>query len=152
MSLRVTGGEQLAAVGRDLAAAGPKFRYRLRRNIVVAASPITSEAKSGYSGYCALGGALAAATTTSVRTTGRSVGVTVRVNASRLPEGKQGLPPLVEGFVDWRHPLFGNRDHWYAQNARPELKPAVDRHLPAVQVGVIAAVEETARALALGGA
>jgi hypothetical protein len=44
-----------------------------------------------------------------VRTAGRSVGVSVQVSRrSKLPEGKQGLPPLVEGLAPWKHPLFGD--------------------------------------------
>jgi hypothetical protein len=152
MGLAVTGADQLADVGRKLSAAGPRLRARMRRNIIIATAPITSEAKSGWQGYGHLGAALAAATTTSVRTAGRSVGVSVQVRGDRLPEGKQGLPPLVEGLAPWKHPLWGNRSHWYAQAPRPELTPAFDRHLPGVQVGVIEAVDETTRALAIGSA
>lgn len=152
MSLAVTGADKLAAVGRDLGRAGGRLRYRMRRSIVTATAPITSEAKAGWSGsYGGLGAALAAATKTSVRTVGPSVGVSVRVDGSALPEGKQGLPPLVEGFAQWRHPLFG-LDHWYSQDPHPELKPAVERHLPGVQIAVVRAVDETAAALAAGSA
>lgn len=150
-SVRVEGAEQLAKAGRDLKVAPVVLRSRMRRNIVAATAPITSEAKSGYGGYGHLGEALAAATKTSVRSAGRNVGVSVKVSGSALPEGKQGLAPLVEGFGVWRHPLFG-LDHWYEQAPHPELKPAVERHLPEVQAGVLAAVDETARALAAGGA
>lgn len=151
-TVAVTGAEQLAAVGKELRAAPAVLRSRLRRNITVATAPIESETRSGYAGYGHLGAALAAATRTSVRSLGRSVGVSVKVDGSRMPEGKQGLPPLVEGIGRWRKPLFGNREHWYEQAPRPELTPAVERHLPGVQAGVLAAVDETARALAAGGA
>ena len=146
----ISGGvAQLRAVGRDLRAAPRFMRSRLRRNLVVATAPITSEAKSAWSGgYGRLGADLAAATRTSVRTAGRSVGVSVRTDGSKLPEGKQGLPPLVEGFYPWRHPLFGNQSHFYPQKPHPELGPAVKRHMPGVTAGVVSAVEETALELA----
>ena len=148
----ISGGvTQLRAVGRDLRSAPRFMRSRLRRNLVVATAPITSEAKSAWQGgYGRLGGDLAAATRTSVRTAGRSVGVSVRTDGSKLPEDKQGLPPLVEGFYPWTHPLFGNKAHKYPQAPHPELGPAVKRHLPGVQVGVVLAVQETAEALAHG--
>lgn len=152
-ALGITGAEQLRDVGVKLRAAPARMRGRMRREIVTAAAPITTEAKSAWSGgYGHLGDALAAATRTQVRTSGRSVGVTVRTDGSRLPEGKQGLPPLVEGFREWRHPRWGDKSHWYDQAPRPELGPAVKRHIPGVQVGVIRAVEETAQALARGSA
>lgn len=153
MPLAITGAEQLRQVGVELRAAPVRMRARLRRNIVVASAPITSEAKAGWSGsYGSFGADLAAATKLRVRSAGRLAGVSVLVQGSSLPEGKQGLPPQVEGLQRWRHPLFGNRDYFYGQDPHPELGPAVERHLPGVQVAVIEAVEETAVALARGAA
>lgn len=152
-NIRVTGAEQLRDVGVKLRAAPPRLRSRLRRNIVSAASPITGEAKQAWQGgYGHLGAALAAATRTQVRTGGRFVGVAVRTDGSRMPEGQQTLVPLVEGLRGWRHPRFGDREHWYDQAPRPELGPAVKRHTPAVTAGVLHAVDETAQALARGSA
>lgn len=152
-SLAITGAEQLRQVGVELRAAPIRMRVRLRRNIAVAAAPITSEAKAEWSGtYGHLGAALAAATKLRVRSAGRLVGVSVLVDGGSMPEGKQGLPPLVEGLRGWRKPLFGNKDYWYSQDPHPELGAAVERHLPGVQAGVIEAVSETALALARGSA
>jgi hypothetical protein len=150
-SLGIEGAAQLRALGPELRAAPKAMRSRLRRNIVAEASVITSEAKSGYQDtYGGLGAALASATGTSVITSGPRTGVAVRVRGARLPAGKQGLPPLVEGLQRWRHPLFGDTEHWYDQDPHPELALAVHRHLPGVRRGVISAVDETALALAHG--
>lgn len=146
----VEGVEQLAAVGRSLRRAPARLRSNMRREIIIATAPITVEAKAGYGGYGALGQSLAAATSTSVRSAGRSVGVSVKVSGAKLPEGKQGLAPLVEGLAGWRHPLFGNDSHWYEQAPRPELVPAFEHHIPGVQAGVLRAVEQTAIAIAAG--
>jgi hypothetical protein len=34
------------------------------------------------------------------------------------------FPVLLEGPKPFRHPLFGNKKHWYSQNAKPYLAPA----------------------------
>lgn len=151
MSIAVTGVAQMRQVGLDLRAAPARMRSRMRREIVGATSPITAEARVGFGGYGGLGADLAAATTTRVRTAGRAVGVSVLIDAKKLPADKQGLPPLVEGLQPWRHPRWGQLP-WYSQDARPELGPAVEHHLPGVEVAVITAVEQTAQALARGSA
>lgn len=154
--LEITGVNELRKLAADLSAAGSRgrrFRSRLRRNIVITTAPITSEAQAGWSGgYGALGAALAAATRTRVRTSSRGVGVSVIVDAGKMPPNQLALPVLVEGLRAWRHPRWGDRNHWYPQDARPELGPAVRHHIPGVQAGVIAAVEQTAEALARGSA
>lgn len=151
MSFRVVGAEKLREVGVELRAAPRAMRSRLRRNIAVATDPITREAQSNWTGsYGHLGDDLANATRLRVVTAGRVVGVTVGVYGSRMPDGKQSLPPLVEGVRGWRKPLFGDREHWYAQSPHEELGPSVKRHLPNVEIAVVAAVDETAAALTYG--
>lgn len=150
--LGIRGGEKLRALGPELRAAGPKVRGRLRKGLTASAVPITSEAKSGYRAtYGQFGEELAAAITTKAITAGSKVGVSVRIAGAKLPEGKQGLPPLVEGLqAGWRHPLFGDPQHWYGQDPHPELALAVHRHLPGVQIAAVAAVDATAAELAHG--
>lgn len=53
---------------------------------------------------------------------------------------------LYEGRRRWRHPLFGDREHWYTQQGRPFLRPAADAAQPQVlaeaQRAVAAAKQE----------
>lgn len=53
--------------------------------------------------------------------------VTVRGGAKAQPVGA-----LLEGFHGeqgfWRHPLFGDREHWYSQARHPHLYPAFEAH------------------------
>lgn len=65
-------------------------------------------------------------------------GLYVRVKAT------QGAPhaTLYEGRDHWRHPLFGDRDHWYAQRGRPFLRPAAE----AAQGQVLAEAEKAVEA------
>jgi hypothetical protein len=54
----------------------------------------------------------------------RNPGVDVITDAARAPHApyyeNQGRPGR------FRHPLFGDRNHWYSQRARPFLGPAMD--------------------------
>lgn len=153
--LGFAGTQQLRALASDLARegnGGRRFRGRLRRAVVGSTAPIVTEAQQGWrGGYGVLGSELAAATRTRVRLSQRAVGVAVMVDGSKLPAGKQGLPPLVEGRVAWRHPLFGDTGHWYGQDPHPELGPAVARHAPHITAEVITAVEQTVAAIARSG-
>lgn len=144
----IEGVSELRAVGVQLRAAPARMRARMRRRMVTATAPITSEAKAGY-GSGPLGSELGGATRLRVATTGKGVGVSVGVYGARMGDGKESLPPLVEGLRPWRHPRWG-KPPWYSQAARPELGPAVQRHLPGVELAVVEAVSETADELAAG--
>jgi len=65
----------------------------------------------------------------------RARGFTVSVVASgRLAEleemGKKGTPGR------WRHPLFGDRLHWYDQQSRPYLYPALKSKAELIDLAV----------------
>ena len=57
-----------------------------------------------------------------VQFTGKNPGLTITVDHTKAPHGR-----AFEGIVYdvFRHPLFGDRDHWYDQKARPYVWPAV---------------------------
>lgn len=60
----------------------------------------------------------------------------VRVKASRAPAG-----PLYEARKSWRHPLFGDREHWYAQQGRPFVDPEVKARAAFIEQEAIKAIE-----------
>lgn len=48
------------------------------------------------------------------------VRVGVEVNASLMPDGQKALPLYMDGAKPrWRHPLFGDYEHWYFQGNAP---------------------------------
>jgi hypothetical protein len=51
---------------------------------------------------------------------------------------------LAENRGTWRHPLFGDRRHWYVQSAPAFLVPAVRAADSMIEAEMIAAVEEAA--------
>lgn len=58
-----------------------------------------------------------------VRTSGRA-GVAIVAGGPQLP-----IAALMEGHGvpgSWRHPLFGNREHWYEQQRHPFMFPAYE--------------------------
>ena len=72
----------------------------------------------------------------------------VRVSAkqarhARPYEGLQaGLRPRSGGF---RHPLFGDRSHWYTQQFRPFLAPAMLENADRAAEGLLEALDEASR-------
>ena len=71
-----------------------------------------------------------------ITTTVQAAGAGIRVRAAQAPHG-----PLYEMRASWRHPLFGDRRHWYAQRGRPFLQPAVDARQEYIRVEAVRAVE-----------
>ena len=73
--------------------------------------------------------ALARATRVEVRTTGRMAGARIRVDGRKMPAGQRSLPAYWEGYKrPWRHPVYGDRDAWVTQSARPTFDRTVEPH------------------------
>ncbi|MEV0085261.1 hypothetical protein [Saccharopolyspora sp. NPDC050642] len=74
---------------------------------------------------------------------GRSASVRIRTQTRHLPKDQRKLPShLNDG--RWRHPVFGNRDRWVTQTARPAgwFESAMRRHGPKVRQGAVKAVND----------
>jgi hypothetical protein len=50
---------------------------------------------------------------------GSEVRVGITVNPQLMPDGEHSLPLMMNGDKPWRHPLFGDREHWIAQSPKP---------------------------------
>jgi hypothetical protein len=66
--------------------------------------------------------------------------VTIAVNVRKVPHA-----PLYEGPRDFRHPLFGDREHWYTQVPRPFLGPAFQQHKETVVTEITRSVDDVLR-------
>lgn len=64
--------------------------------------------------------------------------VEIRVNARRAPHARpyEG----ISGRTTFRHPVYGNRNVWVEQAARPFLRPAVDGRITEIRDAVERAV------------
>lgn len=70
----------------------------------------------------------------------RSPGVDVITDSQRAPHASvyegDGRPGR------FRHPLFGNRSHWYSQRRRPFQGPAMDAEAPHAVAAIADAVDQ----------
>lgn len=108
-------------VSKFLADAPQAVRSSLRRTVGQAGQLVAEDAKPRTSARVA-----ATITVTTSGTGGGSQKITAVITAgnSETPEAA-----LLEGDGTpgtWRHPLFGNRDHWYEEARKPFLHPARD--------------------------
>lgn len=79
----------------------------------------------------------------------RSASVRVRTQTRHLPEDQRKLPAHMDD-GRWRHPVFGNREAWVTQTARPAgwFESAMLRHGPKVRDGAVKAVNDIINKLA----
>ena len=160
--LRIEGAEQLRSLARDLRKAGSEgkiLRKNMRRAIQAAAEPMKRDVQAAALAIPAKGpkstglrAALAKSTKVQIITSGKKAGV--RLFSSGKAMERTGHPATLAGYMEglgrWRHPVFGDTDKWVPQTSHPYFYDTANRHLPAVQAGVIAAVDETAKALERG--
>jgi hypothetical protein len=104
---------ELRRLIKDLGAIPKDYRKEVRPELRKSAQPLVAKVKSNASWSTRI----PKATKLSISLAGRKPGVRVVVNETKAPhayyyenDGKQGT---------FRHPLFGNRRHWYSQRARP---------------------------------
>jgi hypothetical protein len=138
--IRDTG--DLKAVNRQLRhqADGRELRKELSGGLRQVLVPIRDEVKAAYraapSGQGkarrkggSLRGQLAKATRMEVRTSGRMIGVRLRVDGRKMPAGQRSLPAYWEGYKrPWRWPVYGNRQAWAQGRARPTFDRTVEPH------------------------
>ncbi|MGW4426430.1 HK97 gp10 family phage protein [Streptosporangium sp. NPDC004631] len=103
----------------DLRRVPSELRAELRPAVQRAAREVLAEARSRASWSSRIPGAMRV----SVRFTGPAAGASVIVSATRAPHARPYEGLTTRG-GDFRHPVFGNRDRWVPQAARPFLFPA----------------------------
>ncbi len=158
--LRITGADQLAAVGRDLKLAGSEtvgLRRSLLKNLRAAAKPVQDEVKRNAFAIPATGmkstglrTALMRATHTTVSMSVKGATVKVVTDSKRMPPGQTGMAENMEGPKPFRHPVYGNRAVWVTQQSHPYSAPAANTAENAATIAAVAAVEETAARIELG--
>lgn len=83
------------------------------------------------------------ATRVSVGFTKRNPGVSVQVGKNRAPNARPFEHGGREG--SFRHPVFGHRDRWVSQKARPFLYKAAAEEAPEAERRIAAAVDKVTR-------
>lgn len=151
--IRIEGIEKLEKLGRDLKEAGDK---ELRREMLKTGQAIGKPVKENIRKHALSdlprkGGlnvwvAKNAKTQTQVRLSGRNLGVRFRTKF----KGSSDVAAINAGEV--RHPLFGNKDHWYATKVTPGFAyRALDELAPEVRKQFLALVDDIAAKLEAKG-
>jgi len=105
----------LKELARDLEETVPGTKRALTVSIKESAEIVATEARGLSSWSSRIPG--------SIRVLGSNQKVVVRAGGAKAPHA---APYENHGFPGtFRHPLFGDRDHWYPQAARPFLTPAL---------------------------
>lgn len=131
----MAGNEDFFRIAATLREMPTDVRRGLRPALQQAAAPIIAKAKVNASWSRRIPGA--------IRLSVLKRGVAIRVSSKRAPHARpyEG----VTGGRTFRHPLFGDRDSWYAQRTRPFLEPAVLAHRSQVRQEVARVVDRVAR-------
>lgn len=141
MQVTIRDSGDLAALSRTLrrAADGKQLRRELTKGMREELRPVLGQVRSAYqlapstrgiktaerAGLGGLRELLAKAARIEIRTSGRQAGVRIRVDGRKMPAGLKGLPRAWEGRKRWRHPVYGNRNVWVSQPARPVFDQTV---------------------------
>ena len=136
---------------RDLDRFDPSLARALRRRIKNAGQVAVKSVqhKLGEDGEGPGRRALIAATRTTVSFGKRSAGARIVTSASRLPSEHKGLLNVYNK-TTFRHPLFGDRDHFYPQQGHPYFKAGIYAVLNREIVNEIRAALDDA-VVAIGG-
>lgn len=124
----VRGGRELRRITKGLREVGDgrEIKKRFTKELRAAAKPLVPAVRASIlaiptSGSMGTGlrRRIARAVRLTVRTTGRSAGVSIAVDGRKMLPGEGALPAYMEGTKKpWRHPVFGG-DTWVTQTPRP---------------------------------
>lgn len=146
----VLGAEQFAALARRVRAAGDKeFQRQLQAALTRATSAVRQRVKDELPAYLPNNYAEDLAPQLRMRTSGRSGrGAGIRITAkARGPRGERFVGPLNDGML--RHPLFGMRKHWYAQDVHPGFfSQPIEESAPEIRQELIGAMDVIAEQIA----
>jgi hypothetical protein len=111
---------EVRGLASRLAQIPQRFQPRARRMMRAAGQDVLGDA----SGNASWSSRIPASLSLRVSLKGNRVGIAVRASLKTAAHAR-----VYEGILGdtFKHPLFGDREHWYTQAARPYLLPAVER-------------------------
>ena len=126
----------------DLGKMDPALRADIRKRFRAIGKSVLDDARQRASWSSRIPGATTLRTSTSAST----AGITLRVSSAKAPHARpyEGIGGSRGG--TFRHPVFGNRDVWVAQQQRPFWVPAAQAHRTEVTEAAVEAVKTAARA------
>src|SRR4051794_36393429 len=105
---------------RDLKKLAPEVDKELRTGLRALGTTVATSAKQNAGRSKRIPSAIGVSVT--------NKGAAVKVNRRKAPHGSLYERGSKGNRGAIRHPLFGNREHWYATPTRPFIKPAIDSH------------------------
>lgn len=124
----------------DLRKIGDGVGRNLGKEFKKAAGPVAAQAKANASWSTRIPGAI----TAGVSSSRRYPGAQIKVSKDKAPHARLYEWPGRGG--SFRHPVFGDRDVWVAQEGRPFIRPAVRAKGNEFIKACDRAVDQTARA------
>jgi hypothetical protein len=101
---------------------GHELQTELVRALRSFMRPIVADVKASYSGGRHLRPLFRRATHMWIHMRKDEGAAGIIVDGRRMPNHMKKIPEYWEGVAPrWRHPLFGNREHWYDQSPRPSF-------------------------------
>ncbi len=116
-------------LARQLRKADPVVAKKLRGGVKEAGELVADRARELSSFSTKIPG--------TIRTRAVATTVTIVAGNDKVPQAA-----LFERATGWRHPLFGNKKHWYDEGPRRFLQPALDDKAVEAQRKIIDAVME----------
>lgn len=149
-------GSDLRRISRELKRMDrPEILKRFRKELRAVAKPLVPKVRTSIRAIPSqrpfaadgLRGQLSRATRVEVRTAGGKAGVAIRVDGRKMPNHQKALPSYMEGLKKpWRHPVFGSREVWVAQQPpHPYFYSALREAGPAARVAVDRAIRGITR-------
>src|ERR1041384_958108 len=74
-------------------------------------------------------------------------GIRIVVSSAALPPSQQSLPRHLDSPKGWRHPRFGDKEHWYHQQGKPYFASVIKKHAPKFRKAAQDAINEITREL-----
>ena len=124
---------------RDLNGIPPDLKRKLRPKLREAGEVVAMDARRRAAWSTRIPKATRVSTSFTLRRPGVSVIVDRKTAPHARPYEHNGQPGT------FRHPLFGDREHWYSQAARPFLAPALAAKNEQAGRLIAAAVDEVTR-------
>lgn len=137
--MSIGGRDQLRKLIEDFGKIPPDLRKELRPAIKKGATPILDQMRSNASWSTRI----PRATKISTSLAGSNPGVSIVVNARQAPHARVYEHGGSSG--NFRAPLFGDRNRWFAHRARPFFYKAVDQKGDEVVKAVADAIDTVAK-------
>lgn len=138
VTLTVTSSD-LSKLYADLKGVEGNLRVELRHGVVAGMKPMQAAVKSAASFSTRIPGSIKTKTSFSARKASVAIFADPNIAPEAAPINNKGKGGT------FRHPVYGNRDVWVSEKARPFFTEPIRAHLPDAERAILAAMDTVAR-------